>query len=313
MLLGYLGTADDVLPLVSALKSLHGDTARANWSMTGFILQIATALGHMTRRGVPGANEAFRDKLLDAAFWKESKIEWQQNANSAMRFENFMRMNMLIAYAQVAPADTMELAERTFKDEKDPREKRLIDAELKVLCTHFAERSVIWTKYEKAKRARKDTSVGEPGGPPTSDPSNAMVDEALQEYAKQKQAFLNGKATHQGVCRNDGPTAFLGKEEVAQQVVLLKALQALAPAHEPATVEIEKTTSLAEPARGQPTVAGEKHERVVVRVVLRGTEELRKKHLPPLAVGRTAVTMDERLAIYMVRQDGVWRWNPYGW
>ena len=51
---------------------------------------------------------------------------------------------------------------------------------------------------------------------------------------------------------------------------------------------------------------------IVIRIPCVGSQETTKRHLPRQASDRTT-DAEGRLVIYMIKKDGQWYWNPFGW
>jgi hypothetical protein len=86
------------------------------------------------------------------------------------------------------------------------------------------------------------------------------------------------------------------EEDMKQTQQLLAEAEALKPKFGPATMQEATVRNMSV---------------VLVKIPLLGTRELAEKN--KLAKGRWTTDDEGNLAVLMVKHDGVWYWNPFGW
>jgi hypothetical protein len=83
--------------------------------------------------------------------------------------------------------------------------------------------------------------------------------------------------------------------------------------------DLQKTKALVNDLKPRTAVHGEPEGEVrldgtiVIRIPCVGSESVKNKHIPRHDNTKHTIDDQGRVNIYMLKQDGHWYWNPFGW
>ena len=135
----------------------------------------------------------------------------------------------------------------------------------------------------------------------------------MNAYASIMDNFLNDRYEEmaKSIADNGKPLLPLAKQTeiaVTARAAKLKAM----------TRDLEFTKNIIRDVQGKNVSYGDavgetlSDGTIIVKIPCIGSKETKARHLPQQHQART-VDAEERLVIYMIKQDGHWYWNPFGW
>ena len=138
--------------------------------------------------------------------------------------------------------------------------------------------------------------------------------EAIAAYEKISAAFAAGDfvTVVKGLADNGRPMMPAAEQTDDKVTKLADKLKAAKDAERTRTVIADAAKAKAGPADATSADVTLKNLNLThVRIPLKGTKDVAEKH--KLAPGRSTTDADGNLIVLMVRHEGRWYWNPFGW
>jgi len=339
-MLGYIAESDDAKTLEQHVqRRFVGIMEVTQWRTIDNILRAFSIMG---LRGVPEANTILA-RMTDPGYWQNTEMELA--AGYPLAITNELAVRALLAYARAGNPDwefRLQELKKKLPESKPPlgMEGRLDVARISEDAKEFREdkakpisptiRELLPKLFNgdmdnpgPARRfAEPDRSVGQ-GPDPDQDARATVVRalapaeigslkiEALNSFSKILEALYADKYEELAVTLADN-----GKPLVPAGTTraMARALRKLREGD-----DLNRTKEIVKALKPLTSVHGEIRGEIlsdgtsVVRIPCLGSEGIAKKHFPNDSGRLAALDGQGRLNIVMIKQNGHWYWNPFGW
>ena len=341
--LGYTGSGIDAANLEKRLRENYVGTLPPDQS--GVVESIPWAFAKMASRGVSEAMEVLA-KMTSPSYWGQFKFDAFEGVYFQHGLTNEMAMRALVAYAQCGAMDWKERVQ-AFKDglsetsAKNVAEWRLDTNRIERAVNEFqvAKAMTVDPKTREMFRKSFNGNLENPGparieslsntnalqyiqglniSTPSFQPLGVSVlgqlkKEALDAYTHIADSFLNDRYEELAKTLADNGKPLLPLAKLTETAVTTKAAKLKAM-----TRDMEVTKNILRDVQGKSLSYGDAEGEtlsdgtIIVKIPCLGSNETKSRHLPQQQGSRT-VDSEDRLIIYMIKQDGHWYWNPFGW
>lgn len=339
-ILGFIGDETDVKRVEQVLTTRFSGELTKTEQAT--IQAAFGSLGIMARREVNGAAESLGD-MLRPSFWGKSTFRWPAVERAGKTTHNYETVAWaFLGYALSGKPDLETRVAAILADISEPEAKKYmehrinplrmndyaqsfetaqmqpIDSQVRALLPHLFNKD-----FENPRRAAITirNSVSQTTGPErrtireagaTTNVSASLKQEALSTFAEIVQDLLNDQfsalATH--LADNGRPLLPKARQNESAIAEVAKKLEAMA--------DMKTTKTLVQGVCALGLNYGEAQGELrsdgtlIVKIPCLGSQEIKNRHLPRHNETRTT-DAEGRLVIYMIKQDGQWYWNPFGW
>lgn len=343
-MLGYIGNGTDATNLEVRLKERYVGTLNAGqW---GGVQATLWGLSTMASRGIGEASEIL-EQMTKRTYWEDIKLHSVEGVNYPHGIVNELTMQSLVAYAR-SGREGLEQKILAFKEELraepialETAEWRLDSVRLTEHAKAVREAEVPPISPENRKllgrafngdfnnpglapiEALRGTNVLQNAGvggvasnvvqtiPPSA--LATLAKEAQDAFTRIMDDFLNNRYEECAKTLADNGKPLLPMEKQSEATISATAQELKAMSR-----DIQATQAVLGELKAAGITFGEAHGemfadgKVIVRIPWLGSRQVKSRHLARHHETRTTDSQGQ-LVIYMIKQDGQWFWNPFGW